>query len=66
MMAVFEPLTVDEAISFHEEGIWEFLAERSPTGHVTQVEFDAARGDLGRHLLPDGVRTSGHRFEATS
>lgn len=62
-MIRFEPLSVEEANAFVDEGILDFLNERSTSGHVTVDEFDRAKSDQQRDLLPDGVHTVGQRFE---
>lgn len=63
-MVAFKPLDIDEANAFVEESIRSFLAERVPADHVTDASLDRVREELRQRLLPNGVLTSGHRFEA--
>lgn len=63
-MVAFEPLDVDEANAFLDESIRDFLTERSLAGQATDDDFETMRRELRQQLLPEGIHTSGHRFEA--
>jgi ribosomal protein S18 acetylase RimI-like enzyme len=62
-MVSFEPLAIDEANAFLDESIREFVFERVPADHV-DAGIERMREELSQRLLPNGILTSGHRFEA--
>lgn len=64
IVIAFVPLDADEANAFVEENIQGFLVERLPAEQVTDANAERLRDELRLRLLPDGVLTAGHRFEA--
>ena len=62
-MVSFEPPAIDEANAFPDESIREFVFERDPADHV-DAGIERMREELSQRLLPNGILTSGHRFEA--
>ena len=61
-MVSFEPPAIDEANAFLDESIREFVFERVPADHV-DAAVEKMREELNRDS-PNGILTSGHRFEA--
>ena len=62
-MISFEPLAIDEANAFLDESIRDFVSERVPADHV-DAGIERMREELSQRLLPNGILTSGHRFDA--
>ena len=61
-MVSFEPPANDKANAFLDESIREFVSERVPADHV-DAAVEKMREELNRDS-PNGILTSGHRFEA--
>ena len=62
-MVSFEPLAIDEANAFLDESIREFVSERVPADHA-DIAVEKIREELSHRLLPNGILTSGHHFDA--